>query len=396
MVGRRSFLKASAALLATVPGFHWLRKVAAQQAPQLLLPPTTHHVTEDTAYLNYWLAPGFSNAELHLSHDGQTVQRLALDEARATLTLDNLNPATVYDYEITVNGETPMYQESNWYRGRFRTQPFEWPLRFVAIGDSGFGDNITAQLAEHIAAQNVDFFMHLGDIVYRANQYANDLVRNFALKFFLPFEQTLNRVPHYPTIGNHDRDFPTRLDGQSFYHWAFPPFDPSQAFDGQRLWYSFVINDVRFISLNTQVFFTDPGRQEQNQWLREQLADDSFRKTIIFFHVPFRASTRVHPTDGLAPDGDWRALFEEHRDQIGLVLSGHAHIYERILVNDVRYLISGGGSASIYEESSVAVPGSQVQHSLAHYTLVEIHEDRMQVEAFDINNTLLDRASWPL
>lgn len=396
MIGRRSFLKAGVSLLATLPGWRWLRATRAQQPPYLLVPPTIHHVTENTAYLYYWLEEGLQNQVLQVSHNGEVVQRLPLPDARATIVIENLQPATSYEYTLTVSETAPVYEQMTWNTGHFRTQPFEWPLRFVAIGDSGFGDNITLQLAEHIAAQDIDFLMHLGDVVYRCDEYGNNLVKNFAQKYFFPFRQTLNRVPHYPTVGNHDRDFPTRLEGLPFYDWAFPPFDAAQAVDGQRMWYSFVVNDIRFLSLNTQVFYTDPGRQEQNEWLRAQLADDRYRKTIIFFHIPFRASTQVHPTDGLPAQGDWRELFEAHSDQIGLVLSGHAHIYERIMVGDVRYVISGGGSYSIYEEASVAVPGSQVQHSLAHYSLIEIDETEMHIAAYDINNTRIDGATWSL
>lgn len=397
MIGRRSFLKFGAALFGAFPALRWLNVAGAQSNPQLLIPPTVHHVTENTAHLYCWLEETVTDAVLNVKQNDSLVQSLPLIGGQSIITVENLEPATTYQYEVLVNGDiAPSYQDVMWNTGRFQTQPFEWPLRFLAIGDSGFGDNVTRQLAQHMAVHDVHFFMHLGDIAYRCEEYGNNLVINFAQKYFLPFQQTLNRVPHYQTIGNHDRDFPTRLNGLNFYHYAFPSFEEAQSIDGQRVWYSFVMNDVRFLSLNTQVFFTDAGRQQQNDWLRAQLEDTRFRKTIIFFHIPFRASTSVHPTDGLAAAGDWRELFEEHADQIGLVLSGHAHIYEHILLNNVHYLVSGGGSYSIYEQANVAVPGSQASFSLAHYTLVEIYEDRIHLEAYDVNDTRIDSAAWPI
>lgn len=395
MLKRRSFLKFAVGLLATLPGMRWLKPTYAQNALQFIVPPTVHHVEETQAYIYYWVPDGLVDLELILSQGEQEMRRIALDATRATVLIDALTPATSYVFRMVSAGQPQVYyNDTPWDAVQFRTQPFEWPLRFVTVGDSGFGDNITLQLAEHMAAQDVDFLVHLGDIVYRMDEYAADPARNFAEKYFLPFKDVLQRGPHYPTIGNHDRDFATLFEGKSFYHWVFPPYNPEDAFEDQRMWYSFTINDVRFLCLNTQVFFTDRGRQEQNVWLRERLAERDFRTNIIFFHVPFRGSSPQHPNDGLAPAGDWELLFQEHAEQIALVMSGHIHLYEHLVMGGINYLISGGGSYSIYESSPTPIVGSQALFSLAHYVLIEVYQDRLRLEAFDVNNTRIDVAEW--
>lgn len=397
MIGRRSFIKAGAALFSVVPFMReWL--AFAQSDVQFLIPPTTHHVTETSAHLHYWLQPGIPSAELVLWQGDSEIRRVALSGEDTTITLSDLEAATTYRYEVLVDGRAPGYADNTtWGAVTFRTQPYEWPIRFAAIGDSGFGDNITLQLAEHIAAHDLDFFMHLGDVVYRCDDWGNNLSLNFARKYYLPFQEILHRVPHYPTLGNHDRDFPTRLNGQSYYHYAFPPFEEPDAFNGQRLWYQFQANDVRFLCLNTQCYFTDPGRAEQNIWLDARLAEQDPRTNVIFYHVPFRATTDVHPDDGLAPAGDWEGRFQEHAAQIALVMSGHAHLYERWSWGGVRYITSGGGSAAIYPTiNSMPIGGSEARASLAHYTLVEIYPDHVHSAAYDINNTLIDEAEWAI
>ncbi|NDJ87503.1 MAG: hypothetical protein GYB66_16640, partial [Chloroflexi bacterium] len=374
---RRDFLRSVLTMLAGLPLLRFLKPAYAQwTGKRFLLPPTVHHVSETTATIYYWLAQPPSDGQLVVLKNETVIQSIPLpaDQARAILTVEDLEPATWYDYRLEIDGLVPpiLDLDLTWDALRFRTQPYEWPIRFAAVGDTGFGDQVTARLAEHIAGHALDFFVHLGDMVYRSQEYQNDQWVNWVMKYYLPFGDVLKRMPHYPTIGNHERDRVATFEGQAFYYWAFPPLNETEAFEGRRQWYSFVVNDVRFISLNTQCFFTDPGRHEQNAWLDEQLADNSYRTTIIFFHVPLWTSSTVHPNDGLAPAGDWADRFSSVASQIGMVMSGHAHLYERIHRGDVRYITAGGGSTSIYKHGD-GIPGSQVVISLSSYILVEIH-----------------------
>ncbi|PJF44127.1 MAG: hypothetical protein CUN55_05615 [Phototrophicales bacterium] len=395
MLHRRNFLKTGFAWLITLLGWRDFGRATAENTPTFLLPPTTHWVDETQALIYYWLPENTQNMELVVLQDGVEIRRQPLPSARAVVKIEDLSPRTVYQYYIEAGGQLPLYMDQVWGPIQLRTQPYSWPIRLAVLGDSGFGDSVTAQLASHIAQQQIDFFVHLGDIVYRCEDFDNNLWLNWAHKYFLPFQAILTKVPHLPTVGNHDRDRPTRYEGHSFYDWVFPPlFDRS---DDLRMWYQFVANDVQFLSLNTQVFFTDTGRQAQNTWLDEQLQKaKNYRTTIPFFHVPFRASTDIHPDDGLPALYDWESRFIEHRQHIGLVMSGHAHHYERLWVNGIRYLVSGGGSAVIYPSADMVIQGSQFRQSVAHYVLVDIYEDHIELNAYDLNNTLIDSESWAI
>ena len=399
MIRRRSFLKVGAAILSALPFWNKISPTTAQSIPQFVIPPTTHHVTETSAHIHFWLQPGLSGTvELVLWQADTEVQRIALSPETTTVTVEGLSPSTDYRYQVLFEGATLGYvDDTAWGDVHFRTPPYEWPIRFAAIGDSGYGDNVTQQLIEGMKTHDLDFLIHLGDVVYNCDDWGNNLSINFARKYYLPFQDILTQMPHYPTLGNHDRDFPTRINGKSYYHFAFPPFDSADAYEGSRLWYQFMANDVRFLCLNTQCFYTDPGRQDQNAWLTEQLANTDPRTNLIFFHVPFRASTDVHPDDGLAPAGDWERLFQENADDIALVMAGHAHLYERWTSGGVQYLTSGGGSAVIYGSENVqTIAGSQARAAVAHYTLVEIYQDRVHMTAYDVNNTLIDESEWTI
>lgn len=402
LIKRRDFLKSLVALTASYPFLRRFNPLFAQSRAiqQFFIPPTTLHVTENSAMIYFRLSAYTDEAEVIISQSGIEVQRIDINatrQLRQLIPIENLDKSTSYQAEILVGGQSPslLGQEEAWGPISFRTQPYEWPIRFAALGDSGFGDAVTLQLAEHIAQAGIDFFIHLGDVVYNSDENDNDLWLNWALKYYGPFREVLRQVPHYVAVGNHDREGTTLLDGQSFIYWAFPPYNPDEAFEGRRQWSSFVVNDVQFLSLDSQVFYTDPGRVEQNQWLDERLADTNFRATIPFFHIPLWTSSSVHRDDGLPVEGDWYRRFTNAADQIGVVIAAHAHLYERLVLDGVHYVTSGGGSQSIYAIGE-KVAWSQKALSLAHYLLVEIHPDKIVVMAHDVNNTLIDEAEWEI
>ncbi|MCB9436947.1 MAG: metallophosphoesterase [Anaerolineales bacterium] len=393
---RRDFLKWVTAVVASRRLV--LGRAKATNALYFIIPPTTLHVGETTAMIGYWLSQTTDSGALHLFKDGQPVQIIPLPTDRAVVTLENLEPATTYTYRIEVGGEIPAYLDfaEAWGPLSFRTQPFEWPIRLAAIGDSGFGDSVTLQLAEHIAAHDIHAFLHLGDVAYNCYEHDNNLPLNWALKYYRPYQAILQRVPHYAVFGNHDRQSDTFWLDQPFYFWAFPSLNQGEAWHDQRRWYAVTLNDVRLVGLDTQCYYTDRCLGDQNNWLDQQLADTTpYRTNLVLFHIPFWTSGTVHAEDGLVIAQTWEQRLRDHADQIGVVLNGHSHLYERLYRGGVHYITSGGGGASIYGNST-PVAGSQVVRSLANYVIVEVYPDQIQVTAYDIDNTVIDQSSWAI
>ena len=144
--------------------------------------------------------------------------------------------------------------------------------------------------------------------------------------------------------------------------------------------------------LDSHAFHGGGGRAEQTAWLAERLEDPSYRFSIPVFHTPPYTSGR-HRNDGRALRIDWNPLFEAAG--VPLVFSGHDHNYERILLNGVTYVVSGGGSAVLYRDTG-AVSGSQEFHRRTHFVLVEIGEDRISLTAIDLDGVELDHTSIPI
>jgi predicted phosphodiesterase len=271
-----------------------------------------------------------------------------------------------------------------WPTLTFSTLPYEGPLRIVALGDSGFGDNTTPELAALMAAHQPHLFLHLGDVVYRMYENDYNAYLNWWLKYFRPFAPVLSQAPHALTFGNHDGERAAYLDGEPSYELMYPLPD---APPGQR-WHSFMMANIRFICLDSQVYFSYPSLIEpQEQWLEQTLAQDQGKYTIVFFHVPPFNSSDLHydATDVIAQ----RIVPRLESANVPLTLSAHAHIYERVIHNGRTYIVAGAGGASIYGEG-IRHPESQVMVSRASYPYIECHDDHIRLTAYDIAGDVID------
>jgi predicted phosphodiesterase len=379
----------------------------AEQRPlsqtSYLIPPTVQHVAETAAEILFQFESPQPASLIYRSvaDDMSPVESLALDpdSERHFVRLEGLAPATTYQFVVRLGDgtletlEDVPFQGSLWGAQTFRTPPYDEPVRFAVIGDSGFAEPVTFTLAQQIADFDPHFVLHVGDVVYRVDEYA-DPYAAFQAAYYAPFKPVLQRAPIYPVVGNHDLESATLLAGVPFYYWAFPPVNdpqfPPSTFEDQRNWYAFSVGDVQFVSLNTQTFFGEPGRGEQVAWFEERLADPRFDYSIVFFHVP-PYSSAIHIEDGAAV-----SQLAEMIEAAGVpvVFAGHEHAYERLSAGSTTYFISGGGSGVVYAQEEVN-PNSEVFISQSHYLQVEIVSVFIVVRAIAADGSVIDEVSLP-
>jgi predicted phosphodiesterase len=379
---------------------------APADSPSFALPPVIRHVTETTAVIGFELTEPAEGALVYWPVDDPADQRLApfdASTARHQIVLDGLAASTAYEAAIGIplEDEAGAYRPLNlmdnrWGPVSFHTPPYDGVLRVGVMGDSGFSGETTYALAELMAEYDPDLVLHMGDLVYRV--YDNDdPYEAFGLKWYRPLAPLLRRVPVYPVVGNHDVEPATLWEGEPFYYHAFPPFPDERfspsAFKGRNQWYAVAYGDVQFLMLDTQTFFGEPGRAEQDAWLAERLADPRFAVTIPVMHVaPFTSG--LHTGDGL-PVRSWIPLFEGAASQVPLVLSGHDHNYERLISGGITFVVSGGGSSSLYSMSKPLLQ-SVAFHKRSHFVLLDITPDRIDLQAIAPDGEVLDEASIPL
>ncbi len=366
------------------------------------LPLTIRHVTPDTVTL-FFEVDRPTPATLFLHSREAAVQPVELDlnpeQTRQRLTIEGLTPSTSYEVVLAIKTaadsfEQPGFLSNTWGPVTFHTPSETGTLRIGVIGDASFGDPTTADLVNQMANADLDFVLHVGDVVDETELNV-DPFESYAGKFYTPFTALLKQGPVYTVIGNHDYDPDIRWQDNPFYYYAFPPF-PDPLFPGQEdrpknQYYAFSYHNIQFVMLDSQVFFGQPGRDEQLAWLNERLADTRFRMTIPVFHVSPFSSSSVHPTDSLPVRETWTPLFEAAN--VPLVLSGHYHQYERSLNNDVTYIISSGGSSIVYAPADEFLDESQAFKRQSHYVLLEIDEQEIKLTAYALGGEVLDQYS---
>lgn len=368
------------------------------------LPLTLRHLTPNTATLFFELAaPAPGSLIVNNTGTGERIAELPLpdQEARHLLTVEGLEPGTHYDAVVALNGaegdEQPQFMGRVWSPLSFETPAEGAPVRFGVLGDASFGDPATIELIEQMAAADLDFAIHTGDVVDET-ELGIDPFDSYARKFYTPFEPLLSQMPVYTVPGNHDYDADIRWQEQPFYYHAFPPFStPDQPEQGNRSvnqYYAFEYDGVQFIMLDSQVLFGVPGINEQREWLNQRLADPSYRASVVVFHVSPYSSSSVHPTNSDPPREYWTPLFEAAG--VPLVLSGHYHQYERSMNGSTTYIVSGGGSSILYAPAEERRPESQVFATRTHFVLLELNGDTLDVSAVALGGDVIDQATIPL
>ena len=252
---------------------------------------------------------------------GLSVADPAVD-TRHAVTLTGLVPYTVYHYRVT-SGGAPLSEDAT-----FRTAagPDQDTFTFVVFGDTRTRDRVHQTVVERIRALAPDFALHTGDLVAHGNS-PSDWETFFEIE-----RELMASVPLFPTLGNHEVNNPHYFD--LFY------------LPGNERWYAFDYGNARFVCLQVDGFVDFGPGSEQYTWLEETLAANTRPWLFVYFHVPPYSSLREGPKETeiqrtLVP------LFKQYG--VDVVFNGHHHNYQRSMVDDVTYIVTGGGGAPIYE-----------------------------------------------
>lgn len=161
-------------------------------------------------------------------------------------------------------------------------------------------------------------------------------------RFFAVTSELLAQVPYLSAVGNHDLGWAgadhTRRDEHAFSLPAGPVGRPAGAF-----WYSLDVADVHLVFLDSNSY----DRLEQERWLEADLAAARAKKvrSILVFTHDGPYARGYHGGSAIARD---RYVPILTRHAVDLVFSGHDHIYQRGEHRGLRYVVAGGGGASLY------------------------------------------------
>lgn len=228
-------------------------------------------------------------------------------------------------------------------------------VTFACIGDFGSDSAGTRLVANYIKSWRPQFIITVGDNNYPSGS-AKTIDRHigqFYHDYLHPYQgrygrgASVNRF--FPSLGNHD--------------WITSNAAPYLAYfdlPHNERYYSFVRGPVHLFCVDSDEREPDGVTPEslQGRWLKEELAGStSVWKIVYFHHAPYSSGflhgSHTNETTYMRwPFKEWGA---------SVVLSGHDHLYERIEVDGLTYIVNGLGGDSRDNFHYPLVPGSVKQ-----------------------------------
>ena len=232
----------------------------------------------------------------------------------------------------------------------------------------------------HVQMQpGVDFILNGGDIVFDMNKENLSTINSQWSLYHNLIKAECSLPVHY-ILGNHDIWWNENDKGQNIY-------GKKHSMDQLKLtslYYSFVKNGWKFILLDSVHLDVDGtwyiGKlgDEQFNWLQNQLeTTDKHMPVCVLSHIPLLTATlMVDDNEGTKWEilgGDMHtdtrriiSLFYRHPN-VKLCLSGHIHLRDKVVYNNVTYLCNGAVSGAWWEgDKRETAPG---------YGLIDFYAD---------------------
>jgi predicted phosphodiesterase len=222
--------------------------------------------------------------------------------------------------------------------------------KFAAIGDYGYSTSAEADVSNMIDSWNVDFVITMGDNNYNDGS-ASTIDANIGKDYnqwIYPYygnyppggsQDSTNRF--FPSLGNHDYN---TANAQPYIDYFTLP--------NNERWYTFSWGSVDFFILDSEAGWDASNLADQWNWLQNEVPNSSGQWKVVYFHHPSYSSRYSHT----------RMRFDYSSLNIDLVLAGHDHLYERLEIDGVTYMINGLGGKSIYS-TNPPISGSIIQYN---------------------------------
>lgn len=275
---------------------------------------------------------------------------------RHVIQLSGLTQDTSYQYKVTAGTATAT--------GAFTTAldyaSNPKPFTFAVVGDAR-GHAQWAQVANAIKAKGPRFAIQTGDNNNSSGSASNwEEYYNVAKDFFA-------NVPVFAAQGNHDT-------GSNYSVYNIAP----QSSSGSDLYYAFVYGNAGFVAINTNSLGTS-----QLSWIDTALSKLKGGPLFAFHHHPLYSCGSHGSSSSMQTT--FKTRFENNN--LTTDFTGHDHdlIYWST-VNNVRYVVSGGGGTSLYGLSGCQGPFSKSGYG---FMLVTVDGANVTQKFYDQNGAQL-------
>lgn len=261
----------------------------------------------------------------------------------------------------------------------------EESITFAVIGDYGGDTDGELAVSKLVKSWNPDFIITVGDNNYESGEaetidknigkYYQEYIGNYMGSFGTG--SSVNKF--FPSLGNHDW---YSMTGATPYldYFTLP---------GNERYYDFVKGPVHFFVIDSDGNEPDgiTSTSKQAEWLMSGLsASTSKFKVVYFHHPPFSSGEHGNTVELDWPFKDWGA---------DIVLCGHEHDYERLIVDGFPYLIVGTGGRSLREFKAI-LDTSQFRYSADYGALlVKASNSNLTLSFYSVGKggTLIDQYS---
>lgn len=224
-------------------------------------------------------------------------------------------------------------------------------LVIAAVGDYGTDNRASGLVADLIASWDPELVITTGDNNYpigsastideHIGRYYSAFIGSYVGRYGKGSET--NRF--WPSPGNHD--------------WGSADLVPYRDYfdlPGNERYYDVDLGVVHLFAIDSDSHEPDGKTADgvQAMWLRDRLAASTACWNLVYFHHPAYSSA-AHGSDLTMrwPFAEWGA---------DVVLAGHDHSYERLLVDGIPYFVTGLGGASRYPFGEL-LPETQARYN---------------------------------
>jgi len=262
-------------------------------------------------------------------------------------------------------------------------------LRFAHITDCHITDNDACKngIKKLYSTLNTmkdkpEFIINTGDILMDSN--GQTFGRVDSLWNLWDEMAKTNKIPMYYCNGNHDYWHPTgNEEVQKEVKSKNTDYNLGMYLRRTQMpgeYYSFEKKGWKFLALNSMANGRDFGK-EQKEWLKSEIQKDNKEFVCVFSHVPIMSMTSfMYYIDREKdiktvkfPAWDMHTDVKELKDlfyqnpNVKLSLSGHIHYYDMVDYLGVKYICSGGVSASWWN--------GELNEFANNFTIVDLYND---------------------
>ena len=283
-------------------------------------------------------------------------------------------------------------------------------IRFIVLADSRGSDNgVNSEIVKSILSEvqklspQPEFAVMPGDLTDGSKNYEGIKGQ---LDYFKQIITGYYPVKfYYPGIGNHEMR--AGKAGEKAFSETFDEFD-AEFLDGyNRTSYYFDVGDARLFMLNSD--HTGEKHKiegDQLDWLKSNIDPEKSYHLFFLHEPPYPTGAEAGNSLDSAPearDAFWEVVDNSNNP---IVFCGHEHNYSRRLVDSsfnqkiggksfkydkaVMQVISGGFGAPLYteytEKKNMIIPPIPQYH----YTVVDMNEDGLNIQAINIDGDIID------